>query len=54
MPLPRRSFLTAAAGTLASTAAQEQREPSNHQLVHYPDFDAVSRDPRFDQYKGQK
>ena len=48
--LPRRSFLTAAA-TLASAAAQTQRDWSGRQPVRYPDPDIKSLDPRFEKYK---
>jgi len=51
MPVPRRSFLTAAAATLASAAAQTQRDWGNRQPVRYPDPDVISLDPRFDKYK---
>jgi gluconolactonase len=50
MELPRRSFLAAAAATLAQ-AAQAQRDWSGRQPIRYPDPDVVSLDPRFDKYR---
>src|SRR5688572_19224158 len=48
--LGRRSFLTAAAASLAGTALARDYGPSA-QPVRYPDPDIVVLDPRFAKYK---
>ena len=50
MPLPRRSFLAAAAA-LVPAAAQTVRDFAGNQPVRYPDPDVISLDPLFDKYK---
>ncbi|MBL8228687.1 MAG: SMP-30/gluconolactonase/LRE family protein [Bryobacterales bacterium] len=51
MSSTRRSFLAAASGSLAATAAFAQRDYSSKNPVRYPEPDVVPLDKRFDKIK---
>ncbi|MCS7023532.1 MAG: SMP-30/gluconolactonase/LRE family protein [Bryobacteraceae bacterium] len=51
MSTTRRSFLTAAAGSVAAASAFAQRDYSGKNPVRYPEPDVVSLDKRFDKIK---
>lgn len=51
MHTSRRSFLAAAAGSLAATSALAQRDYSSKSPVRYPEPDVIPLDKRFEKYK---